>query len=212
MSRRYQEIAKELRRHYDATAQQRDCSVRAPWKLKVRENFTSLLRSEEKRKLLEIGAGPGSDSLFFQSHGLEVVASDLSPEMVEHCRQKGLRAVVADFLSLDFPDESMDAIYAFNCLLHVPRADLPAVLANLHRMLRAGGLINVVTYGGVDREGTFVEGGFEEGRFLSYYGKETLLKVYTALFEVVHVTNVETGEHERPLAYSLVLRKRSEHH
>jgi SAM-dependent methyltransferase len=34
-------------------------------------------------RLLELGAGTGQDSLFFQENGLAVVATDLSPRMVE---------------------------------------------------------------------------------------------------------------------------------
>lgn len=56
---------------------------------------------------------------------LQVVATDLSPAMVGFCRQKGLDAHVMDFLHLDFPAGSFDAVYALNCLLHVPNADLP---------------------------------------------------------------------------------------
>ncbi len=203
----YQTVAAALREHYDRTASRRDRGERAVWKLDVRQRFLLLLQEEGKRDVLEIGAGPGFDSLFFQENGLRVVATDLSPAMVELCQQKGLEAHVRDFLSLDLPDESVDAVYALNCLLHVPRADLPAVLKNLCRMLRKGGLLNAITYGGVEREGTFAEGGFEE-RFLSYYTRERLVEVYTALFELVEIHEIPTGEAERPVAFSLILRKR----
>jgi SAM-dependent methyltransferase len=74
---------------------------------------------------LEIGAGTGNDGLYFQNNGLDVTCTDLSPDMVNLCREKGLKAYVMDFLSLDFPPGSFDAIYALNCLLHVPTRELP---------------------------------------------------------------------------------------
>jgi hypothetical protein len=40
------------------------------------------------------------------------------------------------FLRLDFPAGSFDAVYAKNCLLHVPNHDLPAVLAVVGAILR----------------------------------------------------------------------------
>jgi hypothetical protein len=40
--------------------------------------------------------------VFFAGHGLQVVATDLSPKMVACCREKGLDARVMDLLHLDF--------------------------------------------------------------------------------------------------------------
>jgi ubiquinone/menaquinone biosynthesis C-methylase UbiE len=62
--------------------------------------------------LLEVGAGTGQDSIFFQVNGLAVAATDLSPGMVESCRRKGLEAYVMDLKDLSFPAESFDAAYA----------------------------------------------------------------------------------------------------
>jgi len=59
--------------------------------------------------LLEVGAGTGQDSLYFQEQGLRVLCTDLSPAMVELCQAKGLDARIADFLSLDVPPASFDA-------------------------------------------------------------------------------------------------------
>ena len=54
-------------------------------------------------RLLEIGSGTGQDSVFFASHGLDVVATDMSAAMVARCRDKGLVARVMDFSQLDCP-------------------------------------------------------------------------------------------------------------
>ena len=74
-----------------------------PWKLDQRAAFLERLEAEGGGSLLEIGAGVGRDSLFFQNNCLEVTATDLSPEMVRFCREKGLNAHVMDFWKLDFP-------------------------------------------------------------------------------------------------------------
>src|SRR2546428_4340530 len=102
---------------------------------------------------LEVGAGTGQDSLFFKQNGLEVTATDLSPQMVEPCRAKRLPAHVMDFLHLDFAPASFDAVYALNCLLHVPNGDLPAVLEAIDRLMCAKGLLYVGLYGGDQQEG-----------------------------------------------------------
>jgi hypothetical protein len=43
-----------------------------------------------------------------------------------------------DCLRLDFPAGSFDSLKALNCLLHVPNADLPEVLAASRMVLRPG--------------------------------------------------------------------------
>ena len=106
----YQHVLADLRRSYDRNAPERDHYGIATWKIEVRQSFLTLLQKEKKQHLLEIGAGPGRDSKFFQEHGLNVVCTDLSPEMVALCRAKGLTAYAMDFLNLEFPANSFDAV------------------------------------------------------------------------------------------------------
>jgi SAM-dependent methyltransferase len=58
-----------------------------------------------------------------------------------------------DFLRPDLPLESFDAVYAVNCLLHVPNTDLPDVLSAIRALLRPTGLFFLGVYGGAQEEG-----------------------------------------------------------
>jgi SAM-dependent methyltransferase len=138
---KYRRIRENLLASYDAAADRRDRKDKPPWKLAERASFLQRLRQQNCTRLLEIGAGTGLDSLFFAGQGLQVVATDLAPAMVARCRAKGLDARVMDFGRLDFAPESFDAVYAMNCLLHVPNAELPSVLAEIAGVLRPGGLV-----------------------------------------------------------------------
>ena len=138
MTQSYDAVTARLRVAYDRRADERERNATEDWKQTERQEFLDLLQVERRRSLLEVGSGPGKDSLFFQERGLDVTCTDLSPAMVELCRQKGLRAYVRDFLDLGFAPASFDAVYALNCLLHVPKLDLPAVLASIERLLIAG--------------------------------------------------------------------------
>ena len=111
----YKDVVARLQVAYDGSAEERDQREKASWKLTERADFLSLVRTEGKVSLLEIGAGTGQDGLFFQKGGLETVVTDLSPEMVARCRAKGLVAYQADFLNLGFPLSSFDAVHAMNC-------------------------------------------------------------------------------------------------
>jgi SAM-dependent methyltransferase len=187
MASRYEDVLDPLRTAYDRAAAARDelSANKSPWKVAERDSFLQRLRSGGSRALLEIGAGTGQDSLFFKEHGLTVVAVDLSAEMVERCRVKGLDARVADFLHMDFPRGSFDAVYAFNCLLHVPNADLPAVLAEIRRLLRAGGLLFIGVYGGDSHEGIADDDDHVPPRFFSSRSDDELRAFVGPLFEIV---------------------------
>jgi SAM-dependent methyltransferase len=182
---RYPEVIEALRAAYAGSAAARDELPKSAWKLAERATFLERLEAEDKKRLLEVGAGTGQDSLFFQQHGLRVVATDLTPEMVERCRAKGLEAHVMDFLQLDFPPGSFDAVYGFNCLLHVPNADLPDVLSTLRRLLVPGGLCYLGMYGGEPSEGVEPTDPHDPPRFFSSRSDEQIVAFAAEWFDVV---------------------------
>ena len=191
---RYQDVLDSLRASYDGRAAWRDQQEKKPWKLAEREQFLNRVLDDGGGRLLEIGAGPGHDSAFFAGHGLQVVATDLSPAMVGFCRQKGLDAHVMDFLHLDFPAGSFDAVYALNCLLHVPNADLPEVLAAIRAVLRAGGWLYMGVYGGNGEEGPAGDDRHEPARFFSWRTDEQIRDFVTRYFSLVDFHVIEPDE------------------
>lgn len=177
------------------------------WKMAEVNNFLNYLQQEGKQALLEVGAGPGLYGRFFAQQGLSVTCTDLSPEMVRLCREKGLDAYEMDFLHLDFPPASFDAVFALNCLLHVPSADLPQVLAAIRRVLRPNGLFFIGVYGGEFREGIWDKDYHDPQRFFVFYPDDQLLRIVMAQFDLLyfrHVPQKESTIHFQ----SLVLRKR----
>ena len=182
---RYGDVVGDLRRAYDGGAERRDSLAMPPWKLAERRTFLDRVRAEGGRRLLEVGAGTGHDAAFFAAEGLEVVATDLSPAMVELCRAKGIDARVMDVLGLEFPRASFDAIYTVNCLLHVPDADLPAVLADLSGLLRPVGLMYLGVWGGEDREGPLDNDEHEPPRFFAWRTDEQIQDYVSSHFTIL---------------------------
>jgi len=106
----YSRVVAGLRRAYGpAAAAGRDGWEREAFKVDERRRFLDLLRTRGAGSLLEVGAGTGHDSLYFQGQGLRVLCTDLSPAMAGLCRAKGLDAQVADFPGLGVPPASSDA-------------------------------------------------------------------------------------------------------
>jgi len=180
----YEGIIEELRKTYDLSADDRQRGTIATWKLVERHAFLELLIRENKTSLLEIGAGPGKDSKFFYDQGLQVISTDLSANMVQLCRAKGLESYQMDFLTLDFPEARFDAVYALNCLLHVPKRDLPAVLVNIHQLLRPSGLFFMGVYGGFASESIWEKDHHTPKRFFAFYSDDQIREVVTRTFDL----------------------------
>ena len=206
----YNEILDSLRESYNHMAAAREKYEVDAFKIIERQHFLEVLQNQcdhyEKLNLLEIGAGPGKDSLFFQENGLEVICTDLSPEMVALCRSKGLNAHEMDFLHLDFPNASFDAIYALNCLLHVPKQDMPTVLNRIRGLLKPGGLFFMGVWGGYDFEGMRLADEYVPKRFFSFYADEGIQKVVSNVFDVAYFKTIQVSWNQDTHFQSMILK------
>jgi hypothetical protein len=66
----YADVLAQLRSAYDGSAADRDALPKSVWKIAERRAFLERLRAGRMKRLLEVGAGTGQDSVFFQEHGL----------------------------------------------------------------------------------------------------------------------------------------------
>jgi SAM-dependent methyltransferase len=203
----YNDNEKEaLRQAYNNFAGERDQAIIAPWKFKERQSFLQTLIEEDKNSILEIGAGTGRDGAYFKDNRFDVVCVDLSDEMVKLCREKGLDARRMDFGKLEFEPEQFEAVYAMNCLLHVPKADLDEVLDQIYRVLKPGGLFFYGVYGGNSTEGVWENDLYEPKRYFYMYEDEELMEAAKRWFVVEEFHTVELEEN-KPHFQSLLLRK-----
>ncbi len=54
-----------IKKYYDSEAELKNSkSIKSDWKIQVREHFYNLITLENKKTLLELGAGAGNDSSF----------------------------------------------------------------------------------------------------------------------------------------------------
>jgi len=206
------ELKQQLRAAYDADAQRRVVGGdgREAWKLDARAEFASLAKQEHKKTILEIGAGAGHDSVYFQSRGFEVLATDLSPQMIEACKRNGVKAQVLDLYELESLGRQFDAIYSLNVLLHVPKKDLKRVLHGIHETLAPNGLFFYGVYGGVEKEEIFTDPSkMNLPRYFSFLGDDTLAKIASDEFDVVSSKAIALEKDKNGLHFqSLLLRKK----
>lgn len=203
-------IKDNLKSYYNTEAELRNSKSQKPeWKIRVRNNFYNLIIQENKKTLLELGAGAGYDSLFFLDNGFKVTAIDISVNMVEKCKQKGIEAYELDFYNLSALNKKYDCIYAINTLLHVPKADLLNVLNEISSVLNANGMFFMGVYGGDDTEETYVKSEVSDSpRFFALHSKNYLVEILSKVFEIVEFNSFEIGN-STDIFHSIILRKKN---
>lgn len=140
----------------------------------------------ERFRILDAGCGPGRDSKWFRERGFQVIGVDLSAGMLAEARRRvpEVEFRQADLRYLDFPDGHFDGVWCCASLLHLPRHDVPAVLASFRRLLDHGYLFIAVKAGQGEEieERTYGPG---SPRHFTYFTRHELeLYVERAGFEV----------------------------
>lgn len=91
-------------------------------------------------RILDLGCGHGRDLAWFAARGARITGADLSAGMLAEARQAvnaGLCQM--DIRRLGFADGSFLAVWCNAALLHLPKQELPAALAEIWRVLAPGG-------------------------------------------------------------------------
>lgn len=197
----------DLAAAYDARAGDREAAGEPEWRKAAQADLVE--RLGPGAELLEVGAGVGYASRWFADRELTVVATDLSAENVARCREKGLRAEVADMGDLPFPDGSFDAVWAASCLMHIPNADLPGTLDEIARVIRPGGLLWTGTWGSESSaEGTWEEDWYEPKRFYSLRSDADLQAMLEDRFRILSFDSRDDFEKDIDWHYQMTLMAR----
>ncbi len=114
------------------------------WKRSIVETFITPHISASSR-VLEIGPGHGRWSKEMVDRCQELVLADLSPACIEYCKglfkdREHVAYQVTDGRSLpDLADGSIDFVWSYDVFVHMEVAAVAAYLAEMHRVLSAGG-------------------------------------------------------------------------
>jgi len=125
----------EVRKIFDSAAEQYDI-VTNSYAIRRRVEF---FVSRAEGKCLEVGAGTGSISQALLAKGRGVVATDISPGMVEEMKKKGINAVVCDAERLPFPDALFDTVLASEMIYYLDHPE--QFLKEARRVLKPGGTV-----------------------------------------------------------------------
>ena len=92
--------------------------------------------------VLDLGCGAGVPATRRLAQRFAVTGVDLSTRQLELARQHVPAAnfLKADMTDLSFAPEAFDAVVAFHSIIHLPRAEHPALLGKIRRWLKPGGV------------------------------------------------------------------------
>lgn len=145
----------QIREGWDAVAAGFDEYV-TPLNLPYGDDALDRVGLREGMAFLEVAAGTGSLAVPAARRGARVLATDLSPRMVERlgerARAEGLVDVevrVMDGCALALADETFDVTASQNGVSLFP--DLPRGLAEMVRVTKAGGRVLVITFGPLEK-------------------------------------------------------------
>jgi len=89
----------------------------------------------------DLGCGPGHVTAHLTGLGLTAFGVDASPTMIGLARQAHpeLRFEVGSMAALEIPDGALGGVLSRWSIIHTPPPEVPAILAEFHRVLAPGG-------------------------------------------------------------------------
>jgi ubiquinone/menaquinone biosynthesis C-methylase UbiE len=168
----------DTKKLYDLTAE----SVANVWYGKdilmpTLKDLLSLLPPQPQ--ILDLGCGPGHESMRMASLGAQVVGVDFSTECIRVARERcpQCRFEVLDFRQLDRRFGQFDGAFAAGSLIHIRPQEMPDVLERVAQVLTEGGyLMAIVQDGQGVRESRPVVQGQELRRSVYLYSREELIR------------------------------------
>jgi SAM-dependent methyltransferase len=161
--------------HYERSADAFEAGTRDHDVTQNREALLAAIEGTPPFTVLDLGCGPGRDLAAFRALGHEAVGLDGCAAFVTMARDAtGCEVLHQDFLALELPAARFDGVFANASLFHVPRRELPRVLAALREALKPRGVLFASNPRGDDDEG------WNGDRYGTYYTLETWRALVTA--------------------------------
>jgi len=110
----------------------------------VFDAVSSLVRAEDRPRVLDIGCGTGATLDHLQARGvINAIGADVAADALALCRRPGRTLVQADAAAPPFRDGTFDLILALDVIEHV--GDDDGALAALRALLRSNGRLIIFT-------------------------------------------------------------------
>jgi len=101
--------------------------------------------------ICDAGCGPSAHiGRHLYDRGLEVIGVDVSARCVEIAREEnpGMQIRCEDMAAMSFPGLELDGIVCYHSIIHTPKAFIPDIFMEFHRVLKTGGRLLVAVKAG----------------------------------------------------------------
>jgi SAM-dependent methyltransferase len=157
------------------------------------ERFLSLLPPHAK--IVDLGCGSGRDAKIFSSKDCDVLGIDFCSNLIDIAKAHAPLAhfKLMDIEALDLPHSSFDGVWSACSLGHIPKNSFPAVLKNIHSILKENGYFYLALKQGsgeILEVDSRYEGHIE--KFWSYFEENELKDfLHAANFKIIEFDLVE---------------------
>ncbi len=128
--------------------------------------------------VLDAGCGAGIPISQRLSERFQVTGVDFSEAQIELARKyvRGASFICQDMTKLDFPEDTFGGICSYYAIIHIPREEHQALLANFYRMLKPGG-VALLCLGAEHLIDDIDENYLGTRMYWSHYDTETYLRI-----------------------------------
>ena len=184
-------------------------------------NTLKTFKEENIKKIVELGAGLGRDTIFFAKNSINVTALDYSPAAIKTINKKALEHKLSNFIStkifdvrkkLPFETNSIEACFShmLYCMA-LTTTELKYLNSEICRILKPGG-INIYTVrhtgDGDYKNGTHIgEDLYENDGFIVHFFSEEKVRKISGGFDIVNIEKFEEGKFPRKL-FRVILKKK----
>jgi ubiquinone/menaquinone biosynthesis C-methylase UbiE len=168
---------KTVREGYDAIAN-RYLAERTRDSEDVRLLDDFMERLPANAHVLDAGCGAGIPISQILSERFRITGVDFSEAQIELAKKNvpGAEFLREDMTRLDFPENTFDGITSYYAIIHIPRDEHQALLANFYRMLKPGGFA-LLCLGAEHLVDDVDENYLGTRMYWSHYDSETYLKM-----------------------------------
>lgn len=139
-------------------------------------------------RVLNVGSGPGRDSVLLRDRGIDVTCLDASEAMIAMTESQDFMSILGDFESMPFADGEFGGVWAYTSLLHVPKLEIARSIKEISRVLKSGGVFALGMIEG-EFDGYRSSSGVGAPRWFSFYTKSELeIVLRQSGFEIFHCT------------------------
>jgi SAM-dependent methyltransferase len=184
-------------------------------------NTLKTFKEKKIKKIVDLGAGLGRDTIFFAKNSINVEALDYSPAAIKIINKKSLEHKLSNFIStkifdvrkqLPFEDSSVDACFShmLYCMA-LSTSELKYLNSEICRILKPGG-INIYTVrhtgDGDYKNGIHIgEDLYENDGFIVHFFSEKKVRQLANEFNVINIESFEEGTFPRKL-FRVILKKK----